>query len=91
MNWKTIFKLTKTKIIYFIILTLISQVYILWQVTHPVCTGPCGDKVYTYAWQFQTWGIYTLLFSIFFILTVFVVSFFYNLIYTDFYNKKTYK
>lgn len=78
MKWKDACKLTTTKITTFIGMTLLSQIYTIQQITHPICTGPCGEK--TFVWQFQVWGKYTLFFFGVSIVIIGVVSVLYELI-----------
>ena len=80
MNWKNIFKLTKTKVISFIALTAVAQTFVIKQVMNPICTGPCGDNVHTFAWQFQIWGKGTIFFLIPTIAVILVASLLYELI-----------
>lgn len=74
MNWKEVFKLTKSKVISFIVLTVITQYYVIWEVMHPMCVDPCGSNVNTLSWQLGFWGEYTLLFTLVIVASIFVVS-----------------
>jgi|APSaa5957512622_1039677.scaffolds.fasta_scaffold369160_1 hypothetical protein len=80
MNWKEVFKLTKEKIISFVVLTAITQYYAIWQVLHPLCIGPCGSHVETLSWRLGFWGEYTLLFTLVIVVCILVVSLCYSIV-----------
>ncbi|MBI3032040.1 hypothetical protein HYY69_01085 [Candidatus Woesearchaeota archaeon] len=83
MNWKATLQITKTKIVVFIILELITQILILTSfffVSKPriyCIQAPCPEMYQTPIWQL--WLIETLLSTALIIVLIYFISFLYNL------------
>ncbi len=79
MNWKQVFKLTRTKALGFIIPFSLVQIYLIWKISNPMCVGACAAEVYTLASKVQAWFLASLWEVIILTTLIIIVSIIYQL------------